>query len=252
MKIKKYVLVITVVLILSAISLGTLFYKGLLWFVYPENMGYSVKGIDVAIYQGDIDWNVISSQEIKFAFIKATEGSSYSDPKFDANIVSSRENSVYAGAYHFFSSESAGKTQAENFIRVVSPYKTDLPPVLDFEISKSAIDRETVVKEALAFLHEVEKHFGVRPIIYTTYESYNAFLVDGFDEYPLWFRDLLREPQIAGKKDWVFWQYCNRGHIDGIDKNQKYTDLNVFNGTASEFEAYINGLSLEHEDGVKE
>ena len=237
---KKYIIIFVVVLILAIIILGTLFYNGILWFVYPENMGYTVKGIDVAIYQGDIDWGKIASQKIQFAFIKATEGSSWVDPKFYANIVSSRDNGIYVGAYHFFSSESAGKTQAENFIETVSPYKTDLPPVLDFEIPKSSKEKEKVIKEARVFLQKVEEYFEVKPIIYTTYESYNAFLVNEFDDYPLWFRDLFGKPKISGNRHWLFWQYCNRGRLDGIDKKQKYTDLNIFNWNMSDFFEYLD------------
>lgn len=242
MKVKKKIVILIMVSALFVIMLGELFYTGILWFVYPENMGYSVKGIDVSRYQGNINWEIISSQEIEFAFIKATEGSSYFDPMYNVNIVSARNNGIYVGAYHFFSSESAGKTQAENFIKVVSPHKIDLPPVLDFEISKSVKDKENVIKEAYDFLQEVEKYFGVKPIIYTTYESYSAFFTNNFGEYPMWFRDLFKEPKIEGNRDWLFWQYCNRGRIDGIEKKQKYTDLNVFNGNISEFKQYIDEL----------
>ena len=236
---KKYLISLIVMIILLAATLAILLFNGIIWFVNPQSSGYHVKGIDVARYQREIDWQLISSQEIKFAFVKATEGSSYSDPFFAVNITSSRENGIYAGAYHFFSSESSGKTQAENFIKTVSEYNIDLPPVLDFEISNTQRgEKENIISEAHIFLREIEAYFAVKPIIYTTSESYKAFLTDGFDEYPLWFRDLLKEPDIKGNQDWLFWQYCNRGHINGIDG--EYVDLNVFNGTASEFEAYIS------------
>jgi len=236
---KKYIVSFIIFTMVAALSLAALFYHGIIWFVNPAGMGYQVKGIDVARYQGDIDWQVIASQDIRFAFMKATEGSSYADPTFDVNITASREHGVYAGAYHFFSSESAGYTQAENFINTLSDYPMDLPPVLDFEIIPGTADKAAAAQEALVFLQEVENAFGVRPIIYTTYESYNAFLTDGFEEYPLWFRDLFREPRIAGGRDWVFWQYCNRGRLKGIDEQQKYVDLNVFFGDADAFEAYV-------------
>ena len=243
LKTKRSVFILAALVLSAALVSGVLLYNGIIWFVYPEHKGYEVKGIDVARYQGDIDWEIISSQSIKFAFIKATEGSSYSDPTFDVNIIESRNNGIYSSAYHFFSAESSGKTQAENFIKIVSPYIIDLPPVLDFEIPKTVNDKENIVKEAQVFLRTVEKFFGITPIIYTTYESYSAFLASDFYEYPLWFRDLLREPKIEGERDWLFWQYSNRGRINGIDKKQKYVDLNVFNGTADEFEAYVRELS---------
>ena len=235
----KIIVVISATLLFLAVIIGVLLFNGIIWFVCPEHKGFNVKGIDVSRYQGEINWQEISLQDIKFSFIKATEGTSYVDPKFNENAVSSISNGIHAGAYHFFSAESPGETQAENFIEAILPYSFDLPPVLDFEISKSVSDKENVIREALVFLQEIENQFKVKPLIYTTYESYNNFLTIDFDEYPLWFRDLLKEPKINGNRDWVFWQYCNRGRLKGFDRKQKYVDLNVFNGTEEEFETYI-------------
>ena len=244
---KKFIRVVSVIsacFVIIAVTLCLLIYNGVIWFVHPENRGFTVKGIDVARYQGDIDWHAVASQGISFTFVKATEGSSYSDPKFTANIVLSRENGIYSGAYHYFSGESPGETQAKNFITTVSDYGLDLPPVMDFEISKAnRAKKESIIREAKVFLREIENHFGIKPIIYTTYESYGEFLNDGFDGYPLWFRDLMKEPKIGGNRDWLFWQYCNRGRLDGVDGKQKFVDLNVFNSTMDELESYISELT---------
>lgn len=230
------------------IAAGALFYYGILWFVYPKSLGYDVKGIDVSMYQGEIDWSAMASQEITFAFVKATEGSGWTDPMFCANIVLSREHGVYAGAYHYFSAESPGETQAENFVRTVSPYQMDLPPVLDFEVpAGAAAEKAALVKEVRAFLKEVEERFGVKPVIYTTCESYDAFLAQDFGGYSLWIRDLFREPKAAGGRDWLFWQYCSRGRVAGTGGPQKYTDLDVFHGSLGEFEAYVRELSTQME-----
>ena len=238
---RRVVLKLIVILSILFLAIGVLIYDGIIWFVYPEKLGYTVKGVDVARYQGDIDWSMISSQGIQFAFIKATEGSTYRDPFFNTNIVESRKNDIYASAYHFFSSESPGKSQALNFISVVSEYDIDLPPVLDFEIPRDRIlEKEDIIRESKEFLEELEMYFGIKPIIYTTHESFNAFLLNEFDNYSLWFRDLLKEPKIVGDRDWLFWQYSNRGRLDGIDKQQRYIDLNVFGGDLHEFNQYIN------------
>ena len=232
-------IVLSIVFLLSII--GILVFDGVIWFVYPEKLGYTVKGIDVSRYQGAIDWETISLQEIRFAFIKATEGSSYNDPMFSYNIISSRQYGIYASAYHFFSSKSSGKAQAENFISTIAEHELDMPPILDFEISKKEIqDIERISHETKSFLHEIENCFGIKPIIYTTYESYNAFLANDFNDYMFWFRDLFSEPKIMGKQEWLFWQYCNRGRLNGIDKQQRYVDLNVFKGDFYEFDVFIN------------
>ena len=175
---------------------------------------------------------MISEQGISFAYIKASEGSTYQDPLFQENVVESRENGIINGAYHFFSAESSGESQAAFFLSTVTPFKTDLPYVLDFEVSPG-LEKGKVTSALKAFLQNVQGSTGVKPILYTTYESYQAYLTNDFAGYSFWFRDLLRKPSFGG--DLVFWQYCNRGRLKGIDKSQKYVDLNIFIWNEQEF-----------------
>ena len=84
---------------------------------------YDIHGIDVSSYQGEIDWNVLSSQDISFVFIKATEGSSFVDKCFSYNFEEAKKTSLSVGAYHFFSYDSTGEKQAENFINTVVPFE---------------------------------------------------------------------------------------------------------------------------------
>ena len=104
-------------------TIALLLWNGIIWFNNPSNKDYPIRGVDVSHYQGDIDWAALSSQDIEFAFIKATEGSSYVDEYFDYNFKQAQASGIDAGAYHFFSYDSAGLTQAENFIRTVTPFE---------------------------------------------------------------------------------------------------------------------------------
>lgn len=73
---------------------------------------------------------MLSKQDIQFAFIKATEGSSFQDPLFKQNWEQANRKNMRIGAYHFFSYDSKGSTQAANFIKTVSLKNNDLPPVM--------------------------------------------------------------------------------------------------------------------------
>lgn len=74
---------------------------------------YEIKGVDVASYQGDIDWRELEKQNMRFAFIKATEGSAFVDKYFSKNWTNANKTGMRVGAYHFFSFDSKGETQAE-------------------------------------------------------------------------------------------------------------------------------------------
>ena len=83
MKVKRNKLIITLLVITIVICITVFFlvWNGVIILngIYAEK--YPVKGIDVSSYQGEIDWEILSNQNISFAYIKATEGSSYEDDK---------------------------------------------------------------------------------------------------------------------------------------------------------------------------
>lgn len=99
----------------------------------PSKRTYPITGVDVSHYQGTIDWNILNDQGIRFAYIKATEGSSYIDERFFENWEQSRNSNIIAGAYHFFSFDSSGEDQAKHFIDIVEKYDGMLPPAIDVE-----------------------------------------------------------------------------------------------------------------------
>lgn len=236
---KIYILLIFIIFVFCLILL-ILIDKGIIWFVNPERMGFNIKGIDISRYQGDINWEYVKDDNIKFVFIKATEGSSYIDPNFNKNIEQAEKNNIPNSAYHFFSSQSDGKAQAENFIKTISPYELSFPPVLDFEISQKTTDKKIIIKEVKKFCEEIKRVYNTYPIIYATNESYNYFIKDDFKDCKIWIRNLFKKPLLKDNRDWLFWQYSNRGKLKSINNYKTYVDLNVFNGTLEDFNNYIN------------
>ena len=96
-------------------------------------MAQYVKGIDVSKWQPGVDWRRLREQEIRFAFIKATQGESGVDPRFADHWAGARQAGILRGAYHFMDPDMDGRRQAENFLRTVAFEPGDLPPVLDIE-----------------------------------------------------------------------------------------------------------------------
>src|SRR5207302_823289 len=67
----------------------------------PRLMMARVLGIDVSHYQGTINWPAVFASGERFAFEKATEGVTYTDPKFVTNMLAGKAAGVLMGAYHF-------------------------------------------------------------------------------------------------------------------------------------------------------
>jgi predicted secreted Zn-dependent protease len=58
--------------------------------------GYSVYGIDVSFYQGTVDWAAVAASGEQFSIARATLGTSYVDPTFDANYDGPKANGMVA------------------------------------------------------------------------------------------------------------------------------------------------------------
>lgn len=157
-------------------------------------VSYPVKGIDVSHYQGNIDWDMIKDQGIS------------------------------VGAYHFFSFDSQGETQAGHFIDTIGPQDGMLIPAVDVEYygdkKKNPPKEQEVRRELSVMLNILEEHYGCKPLIYSTQSFYHKYLEGYYDEYPLWIRNVYLPPA----QDWVIWQYSDKLRLDGVNGDEQYVD----------------------------
>ena len=205
------------------------------WFVDEKN---GTIGVDVSSYQANIDMNKLKEQNIKFIFIKATEGSTSQDSKFAENWENAKNTDLPAGAYHFFSYDSEGRTQAKNFINTEGEdIKGRLLPVVDVEYygdkEENPPEKEDVVRELRIYLNLIEEKYGVKPLIYTRSDLYNKYLKGEFDEYKKWISSFYTPISWNYKDEWYVWQYLNRGELEGYEGGEKYIDLNILNKNKS-------------------
>lgn len=199
---------------------------------YPE--GYEIHGIDISHHQGTIDWDelkdkgVIDKLPIRFIMIKATEGATQIDRNFKDNFYQSREHGFTRGAYHFYSVHSSAKDQAQFFIKTVKLENGDLPPVLDVEHKPKNQTDEAFKNSILEWLNIVERHYGVKPIIYTYYKFKTRYLNDPvFDDYPYWIAHYYVD-RVEYDGAWKFWQHTDAGRLPGIKGT---VDFDIYNGS---------------------
>lgn len=202
--------------------------------------GFEIHGIDISKYQNIVNWKEVKNMEEKgikigFVFIKATEGTSIVDDQFRRNWVKAEEQSIPKGAYHFFIVTRSAKKQADNFIQIVNLKSGDMPPVLDVEKSLGVSVAE-MQKNVKIWLDEVEKHYGVKPIIYTNIDFYEHYFQTGFKEYPLWIAHYLQPEKPRIEQNWIFWQHSEKGRVDGI---KAPVDFNVFYGDSTDFNDFL-------------
>ena len=207
---------------------------------------YPVFGVDVSNYQGDINWQELEAQNVSFAFIKATEGSGHTDESARRNLDRAAGTGIKVSAYHFFSFDSAGETQADNFIAAVGRDEIDMPPVVDIEYYGDKRQNKPTQEETESILRpllsQLESYYGEKPIIYTTLPVYFRYVRGSFSDYPLWIRSVGFEPDLM---EWKFWQYSDKGTLTGYDGDEEHIDLNVYNGSEEDFEREFSKSTIK-------
>ncbi len=166
-----------------------------------------------------------------FVYIKATEGTLISDPSYLRHCRELKEAGVPYGAYHFFGHRTSGVEQAKHFIKTARLESGNLLPVLDIEWHRFMKDPKRSAREARAFSDELERYYGVAPIIYCSTNFYTSYLSEAFPqgEYIFWIADYRgKAPHIS----WALWQHTESHRIEGIGGE---VDRNVFRGTPSMF-----------------
>jgi lysozyme len=228
-------------LLVTVCALAVLAFHGIVWPNRVFAAGYDVKGVDVAHYQGEIDWEILASQGIDFAWIKATEGSSHVDQRFAENWARAHGTGLLVGAYHFMSFESAGTTQAENLVRQVPATPGTLRPVVDLELYGPYFAEPPAPEHVGRILDDlvagIEEHYGATPIVYVTEEAYDLYVAGRYPQLKVWIRSVAAPPSLSDGRDWTFWQYSARDRLDGYDGVEPYIDMNAFAGTREELES---------------
>lgn len=206
-----------------------------------------LQGIDISHFQGNINWQAFTKNQFEFVFVKATGGETFIDPKFSSNWHALRTTNLARGAYHFFYASDDAKKQAEHFLTTIGKLKpTDLPPVLDVEITDHS-DAQTILNGVLTWLETIEDETERLPIIYSGISFAKQYLTDErLSKYPLWIADYNKTlpplPEPWQKQGWQFWQYTETGHALGINGN---VDHSYFSGNKDDLSSFIESTNIK-------
>jgi GH25 family lysozyme M1 (1,4-beta-N-acetylmuramidase) len=200
-------------------------------------------GLDVSGYQGNVNWSATRNNGARFAYIKATEGTSYRNPYFGQQYTGSYNVGIIRGAYHFATpNTSSGAAQATFFVNHGGGWSRDgktLPPALDLEYNPygSACYGKThaqMVAWIRDFASTVKARTGRDMVFYTSTSWWTLCTGNNgsFGNNPLW---IPRYGSSVGAlpASWQYqtiWQYADHGAFPG--------DQNRFNGDFSRVQAF--------------
>jgi uncharacterized protein (TIGR03382 family) len=203
--------------------------------------GPTVKGIDVSAYQGLIDWAAARADGVEYAFIRASDGTSFLDAQFDRNWDAVRAQGILRGAYQFFRPDQDPIAQADLLLGKIANSPGDLPPVIDVE-DAGGLPPDAVAAAVGAWLDRVRPVIGREPIIYTGFYFWRDQVgAADMTASPLWHAQYTTAdcPNIAPPwPDWAFWQYTATGAVAGI---AGAVDIDRFNGTREDLATFAAG-----------
>ncbi|KAI0716374.1 glycoside hydrolase family 25 protein [Earliella scabrosa] len=194
------------------------------------------KGIDISHYQGSVNFNTVKANGLSFVYIKATEGTTYTDPTFSEHYNGATKAGLIRGGYHFAHPDlSSGATQAKFFLAHGGGWSSDgitLPGALDIEYGPSAecygLSASAMVSWIRDFSNTYHSSTGVYPVIYTTTDWWKTCTGNSAafaSTNPLWIARYASSIGTlpAGWPYATFWQYADSGPNPG--------DQDEFNGS---------------------
>ncbi len=202
------------------------------------------QGLDVSGWQGNVDWGSVAANGAAFAYIKATEGTGYTNSYFAQQYNGSYDNGIIRGAYHFATPDtSSGADQANFFVDNGGGWSADgmtMPPMLDIEYNPYGSECYGLSQDDMvAWIHDFADTIKARTtrdaVIYTTTNWWTSCTGNdpGFGQTnPLFIANYSGSPYPlpAGWDFYTLWQYNDSGVFPG--------DQDVFNGPSDRLQVF--------------
>jgi GH25 family lysozyme M1 (1,4-beta-N-acetylmuramidase) len=204
-------------------------------------------GLDVSAWQGNVNWPNVAANGARFAYVKATESTTYTNPYFAQQYNGSYNVGIIHAAYHFATPDtSSGAAQADYFVNHGGGWSGDgrtFPGMVDLEWNPYGatcygLSPSGMVNWILSFSNEYHYRTGRWPVIYTAttwWSQCTGNIGDFSSTNPLMLANYNGSPG-AMPYNWGYqtiWQYASSGVFPG--------DQDLFNGDMSRVQAFANG-----------
>lgn len=157
----------------------------------------SIKGIDVSVHQGNIDWKKVKQSGIQFAIIRSGYGDvlscpSQADKRFHTNMKQAISNGIPVGVYHFSyaGTEAEARREAEGVLSLIRDYSLTYPVYFDYEYDSDRLtgklSKTQLTNVAIAFMERIQKA-GYQAGVYTNMDFVrNRYDMSRLQKYELW------------------------------------------------------------------
>ncbi len=189
-------------------------------------------GIDVSVYQGDINWQKVKASGVDFVIIRLgfrgyVSGKLVLDSNFIKNIEGALAADLDVGVYFFSQAITTREAveEAKMCLKYLAPYKNKItyPVAIDTEFVNSSTartNRRNVTNKVrtdvcIAFCETV-KNAGYKPMVYSN-ENWllNNIQLSRLNNYDIWYARYGAKT-LTYPYDFEIWQFTGSGKVDGI------------------------------------
>lgn len=197
-------------------------------YALPPSEGERHRGIDVSMWQGDIDFERVAASGVDTVYIRSSLGSDYVDPYFQQNYDRARAAGLNVGFYHYVTARTVSQAeyQAHFFASVIQGKRFQCRIAMDFE-DLANLTSAQANRIGLAFIEKLEELCGKGTVVYSNaYNAGNVFSGE-LTRYPLWIAQYgVSSPSSSVNwNSWAGWQYSDTGRVPGISG---YVDMDYF------------------------
>jgi len=222
-------------------------------------------GFDVSHWAGEVDFEKAKQGGMEFVFIKAAQGErpphdGFLDSHYVHNWIKVQDSGLLYGPYFFADYRYSWRDQADYFAEVWNDHPGTLPPVLDYEHRENVWGVPDPRSRNTVWVSQFVQHFrtvtGIAPVLYINRSMAKHHLVNpGNDltsldlwtaQYP-WAMTPVSRPVADPWDTWKFWQWSDRGSGSRYGVESRSIDMNYFNGTVEELNAYSLSRLYPHE-----
>ncbi len=192
-------------------------------------------GIDISVFQGDVDWNAVKNDGIDFVILRVgfrgyTKGGLNEDANFRKNCENALQAGLNVGVYFFSQAITADEAEeeADYVLSLIKDFDIQYPVAYDWETidydnaRTDGLDNETITQCAVRFCDKISAA-GYTPVIYFNrslgYFNYDLSMIK---DYHFWLAEYKGAPSFI--YDYKLWQYSKDGTVNGIDGS---VDLNI-------------------------
>ena len=175
-----------------------------------------LKGIDVSVWQGTIDWSK-TKNEISFALLRAGYGNSVSqkDKKFEENYAACEKYGIPKGAYWFSyaTTKEDAIREAKACIECLNGKKFEYPILFDIEHKTQT--NTSIASAIITAFCDTLRAAGYYPGLYTYYSFIKNYIpASVYNKYDI------AIAHYASSTPWTqktIWQYSSTGKVAGIN-----------------------------------